>query len=93
MAASSAGTRFVDAMLGLTPLNERRSRYADKPALFLDGREIADLEAPCVIDLRITHAGWARVRASFGNDPAVRPDKSRRDWLEFVLESSDGVAG
>jgi hypothetical protein len=87
---------FVVAMLTAGPAVERRSRYGDKPALFTAGREIAHLEAPGVIDLRITRAGWLRVRGRFGADPAVRRDRSRRDWIELYLNSAaelDRLAG
>jgi hypothetical protein len=59
----------------------------DKPALFTGNREIAHLEAPGVIDLRITRAGWSRARTDFGADPAVRRDPARRDWIELALRS------
>jgi hypothetical protein len=59
---------FVVAMLAAGPAVERRSRYGDKPALFTASREIAHLEAPGVIDLRITRAGWSRVRRLTGSD-------------------------
>jgi Luciferase len=78
---------FVTAMLAAGPAVERRSRYGDKPALFAGSREIAHLEAPGVIDLRITRAGWARAREDFGHDAAVRRDPSRRDWIELHLHS------
>jgi hypothetical protein len=79
---------FVAAVLPLGPVHERVSRYGDKPALLVDSREIAHREAPGVIDLRITQAGWSQVRDQFGADPAVRKEKTRRDWLELVLESA-----
>ncbi len=79
---------FVTAMLSAGHLTERRSRYGDKPALFSAGREIAHLEAPDVIDLRITRSGWTQVRERFGHDAAVRRDPSRRDWIELHLQSA-----
>jgi Family of unknown function (DUF5519) len=78
---------FVAAMLSVGPAGERRSRFGDKPALFTASREIAHLEAPGVIDLRITRAGWSRVKDRFGDDPAVQRDPSRRDWIELRLRS------
>ncbi len=78
---------FVDVMLAAGPAHERLSRYSDKPALFVGNREIAHREAPGVIDLRITRAGWSRVSADFGGDPAVRRDPSRRDWIVLHLNS------
>jgi hypothetical protein len=79
--------RFVTVMLKAGPAQERPSRYGDKPALFAGSREIAHLQAPGVIDLRITRAGWSRVRAQFCDDPAVWHDPSRRDRIELHLRS------
>jgi hypothetical protein len=79
---------FVAAMLAVGHATERRSRYGDKPALFSGSREIAHCEAPGVIDLRITRAGWLRARDEFGGDPAVRHDPARRDWIELHLSSA-----
>jgi Family of unknown function (DUF5519) len=78
---------FVTAMLAAGPVVERRSRFGDKPALFAGSREIAHLESPGVIDLRITRAGCARVREDFGHDAAVYHDPARRDWIELHLRS------
>jgi Family of unknown function (DUF5519) len=69
-------------------VRERRSRYGDKPALYLGAREIAHCEAPGLVDLRITHAGWSRARDQYAEDPAVRRDPARRDWIELVLGSA-----
>lgn len=78
---------FVTAMLAAGPAYERRSRYGGKPALFIEGREIAHLEAPGVIDLRITRQGWSQARDGYGGNPAVRHDPLRRDWIELHLRS------
>jgi len=79
---------FVTVMLAAGLVRERGSRYGDKPALFAGNREIAHLEAPGVIDLRITRAGWSRVSTEFAADAAVRRDPSRRDWIELRLRSA-----
>jgi hypothetical protein len=79
---------FVVAMLAMGPAVERRSRYGDKPALCTASREIAHLEAHGVIDVRITRAGWLRVKDRFSDDPSVRRDPSRRDWIELCLNSA-----
>jgi Family of unknown function (DUF5519) len=79
---------FVVAMLAMGPVVERCSRYGDKPALWTASRGIAHLEAPGLIDLRITRAGWLRVKDRFGADPAVRRDPFRRDWIGLHLDST-----
>jgi hypothetical protein len=55
-----AGYLCVVAMLGMGPVVERRSRHGDKQGWFTAGREIAHVEAPGVIGLRITRHGWLR---------------------------------
>jgi hypothetical protein len=86
MAAGDAlWNAFVEAMLAAGHAEERRSRYGAKPALVVAGREIAHQEAPGVIDLRITGAGWRLARDRYGTDPAVHRDPSRRDWIELRL--------
>ena len=82
---------FVLLMLVAGPAQERDSRYGAKPALITGSREIAHLEAPGVIDLRITRDGWSRVRADFADDPAVRHDRGRRDWIELHLSSLEDL--
>ncbi len=82
---------FVLLMLAAGPAQERASRYGDKPALVTGRREIAHLEAPGVIDLRITRDGWSRVGADFGGDPAVVRDPGRRDWIELRLSSLEDL--
>jgi luciferase-like monooxygenase len=83
--------RFVTLMLAAGQVLERKSRYGDKPALFAGHREIAHLEAPGIIDLRITRTGWSRVSAVVGDDAAVWRDPSRRDWIELHLQSVDDL--
>jgi hypothetical protein len=74
-------------MVAAGAAQERASRHGGKPAVFAGNREIAHLEAPGVIDLRITRAGRSRASADFGHDPAVRRDPARRDWIEIQLRS------
>jgi hypothetical protein len=83
---------FVDVMLVGGHMQEGRSRYGDKPALFAGSREIAHLEPDGAIDVRITRAGWARARQDFAADPAVLRDPGRRDWIELRPERASDLA-
>jgi len=40
-----------------------------------------------LVRLRLWTAGWSRLRTEFGQDQAVRHDRSRRDWIELHLSS------
>ena len=94
--ADSLWDAFVADMLGTGKAHERRSRYRDKPAVYIEGREVAHLEAPRIIDLRITRQGWSRLKGEFGTDPAVYRDPSRRDWIELrphSLQDLERLAG
>lgn len=82
---------FVAALLHHAPVVERRSRYADKPALFLERREVAHLEAPGIIDLRLTRQGWTQLRDRLGGDARVRHDARRRDWVELRLRTTQDI--
>jgi hypothetical protein len=76
---------FVDVALSIAPATDQRSRFADKPALWIEGREVAHREAAGVIDLRITRAAWSQAQESYATDPAVKRDPSRRDWIALHL--------
>jgi hypothetical protein len=54
--ADSLWEAFVADMLSTGKAHERRSRYGHKPAVYVEDREVAHLEAPGVIDVRITPA-------------------------------------
>ncbi len=78
----------VELMLPLGPVHEQRSRYGDKPALAVTAtREIAHLEGPGVVDVRITRACWRRLSAAYVDDPRVHR-RRRSDWIELHLTTS-----
>jgi hypothetical protein len=74
---------FLAVALPLGEVREQRSRYADKPAVYLGAREIAHCEAPGHIDLRITRKAWVAMRDEWSNDHNVLVRPGRRDWIEL----------
>jgi hypothetical protein len=82
---------LVELCRELAPVEVRRSRFADKPAIFLGRREVAHWEAMGQVDLRVTAAGWRRHAAEFGSDPCVVHDPRRRDWLDLRLSGAADV--
>jgi hypothetical protein len=83
---------FLDVALPLGPLYEKRSRFALKPAVYLDGREIAHAEGAGCIDLRITRKAWGGLVGEWRNDPAVGIRARASDWIELTPRSPKEVA-
>lgn len=81
----------VEAFSAAGPAHETRSRYADKPALVIGRREVAHLETPDTVDVRLTRAGWLALDEALRTDPRVHHDPTRRDWVGLRLASSDDV--
>jgi hypothetical protein len=70
---------------------ERRSRYGDKPALTLHGREVAHCETPGIVDLRVTGQGWRTLPEQVRSDPRLRRHPGRRDWVELRVDTPADV--
>src|SRR5579875_1786519 len=79
----------LSAARELGPVEVRISGTAAKPALWLHDHELARWQAPGVIDVRVTAAGWEQLRTSFDGDPAVAPDPSSPDWVVLRGGASD----
>jgi hypothetical protein len=81
----------LDLCYQLAPVSVRRSRFADKPALYLGRREFVHWEGPGRVDLRISAAGWRAHAAEFATDRAITRDPGRRDWIDLHLSSAGDV--
>lgn len=73
-----------ELILGVGGLVEAPSRYKDDLAYWLDGREIAHLEADNVLDLRLTRA----VIRQFKDDPRV-VRRGGSDWAALEVSEED----
>jgi len=65
--------------------------HGDKPALYVHSREVAHREGPGLIDLRLTAAGWGKVKAIFVGDEAIERTPTRRDWVALRIQSPADV--
>jgi pimeloyl-ACP methyl ester carboxylesterase len=72
----------------LPGVEERRSAFRYDDALWVEGREIAHLEPPDLVDLRLTRQVIRARRPALRNDPRVtlRPSSSA-DWLTLRWSS------
>ena len=86
---TGAWEAVVEIFLGLGSIDERPSRYGDKPALFIERREIAHHDGDGLVDLRLTAAGWRQARDAVTVDPAVLREPGRKDWVELRLNGPD----
>jgi hypothetical protein len=55
MQVDETWSAVVELCSELAPVTVRRSRFADKPALFLGRREFVHWEGPGLIDLHLAH--------------------------------------
>jgi len=78
------GEWLRELVLDVGGLVEAPSRYKDDLAYWLDGREIAHLEADNVLDLRLTRA----VIRQFKNDPRV-VRRGSSDWAALEVSQED----
>jgi hypothetical protein len=71
----------LDLLRELGPVDVRRSRFASKPAAWVNDHEVAHWDGPGSIDLHVTAQRWTDVRAAFDDDRAVVHEPGRRDWV------------
>jgi hypothetical protein len=74
-----------ELILAVGDVVECPSRYKDDLAFWVDGREIAHLEAANVVDLRLTRSAISRQRAELRADPRVEL-RTGSDWLTVRVE-------
>lgn len=68
------------------------SVFSDRPALWVNGTEIAHRDADGAVDVRLTREVIRRMRARLRDDPRVRLRSSSSDWIEVRAEASDDEA-
>jgi hypothetical protein len=69
---------------------ERQSRYKDDLAYWVEGREIAHLEAENVLDLRLTKAVISKHRAELKADPRIEL-RAGSDWVTMRVGPGDAA--
>lgn len=81
----------LGVLLELEPrLDERPSRYGERPALWLDEREVAHVESDGSVDLRVGRAVIRAHRADWRDRPGVilRPSLSA-EWVHVLCTDGD----
>jgi hypothetical protein len=71
----------------------QRSKFADKPAYFVDGKEVLHFHGDAAVDLRLGKKEIRARREAFKKDPrVVLRASSSADWVEVLVESKKDVA-
>jgi hypothetical protein len=80
---------LLDTLLTIEGVEERKSRFSERPALFVRDREIAHLEQDGVVDIRLTAPVIRARRSEFRANSAVALRKSSSaDWLEILVQTA-----
>jgi hypothetical protein len=80
---------LLETLLTIEGVEERKSRFSDRPALFVRAREIAHLESDGLVDIRLTAPVIRARRSEFRANPAIAlRTSSSADWLEILVESA-----
>lgn len=85
------GDSIVSRLLALPGVEERRSRFADKPALFFGGREFFHLDEPGLADVRL---GRKTIRSRIDDlrsDRRIELRTGSSDWIHVRFRSGDDV--
>lgn len=83
---------IVARLVTLAGVSEAPSQWADRAALWVDGREIAHLGSDGWLDVRLSRKLIAQHRAALRSDPAVELRRSGGDWARFRVETDEALA-
>jgi hypothetical protein len=72
-------------LLEVEGVEESPSMFGDKPALWVNGREIAHADAPGVYDVRLTRRVVSELRPRLKADPRVQLRPSTSDWVSVTV--------
>jgi len=83
---------FPEDVFNIPDVVESPSMFGDKPALWVNGKEIAHPDAEDVFDVRLTRTVISALRPLLKPDPRVklRPSSSS-DWVEVTIGAEEDI--
>lgn len=88
--------REIEEMLGrCAEANDAaigESTFGHGEAVFVGKREVAHLDGPATLDIRLTKAAIRERRSDLREDPRVHLRRNASDWLEFTVGAVDDIA-
>lgn len=79
--SSKVTQRLLRGLRGLEGVEESPSQFSDRPAWWVNGKEIAHLDPEGGLDLRLGREAIRARRAQLKADPRVTLRRSGADWL------------
>jgi hypothetical protein len=77
-------------LLAIDGVVESPSMFSERPALWVNGKEIAHEDADGAYDVRLTRQLIRQMRDRLRVDPRVHLRSSASDWVEVTLDGAGG---
>jgi hypothetical protein len=81
------GDGIVNRLLSRDGVEERRSKFADRPALFVAGKEFFHLDEPGLADVRLGRKVIQAHRDELRSDPRIELRSNASDWIQVRFAS------
>ncbi len=92
MSASASLAELLDARItGLRDVSPRKSRWSDRKAYEVAGREFVHFHGPTEVDIRLTTQLQSHHKERLRGDVRVGFRRNRSEWITFSFRSSEDV--
>jgi hypothetical protein len=88
--ATAGGSSFPECLLAIEGVVQSPSTFSDRPALWVNGKEIVHRDASRIFDVRLTRAVIRQFRQHLREDRRVRlRPSSSADWVEVQVTTAE----
>lgn len=84
-------TLLASRILSLPNVKSRKSKWQDRQAFFINGREFAHFHSYKQIDIRLTKAYQKTYRYLLEGDMRIKLRNQNSHWLIFEFETEDDI--
>lgn len=86
------GGWIVNQLLAHAGVEERKSRFAEREALFFRGAEIFHLEEPGLADVRLGRRTIRSRKEEFSSDPRIELRPNSSEWVQIRFARREDAA-
>ena len=83
--------RLIEALRHIDGVERSASMFGSDDAFRCNGKEIAHLDGPGAVDVRLTRAVIKEMRPALRDDPRVTFRRGTSDWVEVRCTADDDV--